>query len=427
MLDSLDAKVKKVNQMRMKRSSFWAASVVVLAIGGWYLWHLTPKLAADGIITSTEDRSVFYRLMSKYEHSGEIIDFEIVVGCAVRVTRYGDGDRSYDAFRDPTVYAKATKDGGAIWQIVPHACQGETSENGEVPQDFLPGAIWFDARTDFSLGIAYVTEDAYENPNSKLKFLGSSIHRATRAEWEAFQPIASQNLIKPQVFTELGTWPSEAEVRANLWNKAKLNEWWLPTFRCYGVERYELTSEAARAFLRTLWPTSRPKFWMPPREQYRDFLSNPDVNGSTAINRRRFEDIAHFVFNQAQGYPTRNRGGMLRSGRPWSKFPPTIFPMKANDGIPWVTPEAASAPIIYRDLDVEQESKGLAYCYSHLVGNGVAGDLHIPDYRSKIFLTRIGGELISGEREDDTAPLDRPRPFFQEDRYYYERFSFGLN
>jgi hypothetical protein len=227
-----------------------AVAVVGLAVGLW-LWDRTPAVATNAASSSTEDRSVFYRLVSRYDHNGEIVEFDIVVGCAVRVTRYGDGDRSYDAFRDPTVFAKATKDGGAIWQIVPHACQGETSENGGVPKDFLPGAIWFEDATDFSLGIAYVTEDAYENPSSRLKFLGSSIHEATRAEWEAFQPIASQNLIEPRVFTELGTWPADSEVKANLWNKARLNEWWLPSFRCYGVEQYELTSEAARSFVRT--------------------------------------------------------------------------------------------------------------------------------------------------------------------------------
>jgi hypothetical protein len=407
-----------------------ALSIFGILIGAVLLagyWMVVRAPISLGDTKSVEDRAVFYRLIAKYQHGDEIVDFDVVVGCAVRVTRYGDGDRSYDAFRDPTVYAKATKDGGVVWQIVPHACQGETSENGGVPKDFLPGAIWFEDVTDFSLGIAYVTEDAYESPSSELKFLGSSIHEATRAEWEAFQPIASKNLIEPRVFTELGTWPAEREVKANLWNRAKLNEWWLPSFGCHGVIRYELTSEAARAFLRTLWPHSRPKFWMPSRAQYRDFLRNPDVKGPTAIDGHQLRDTVHFGHNQTQGYPTRRRGGMLRSGQTWSKFPPTIFPMMADEGIPWVGPEIVNSSTIYRDIDIEEGSKGFAYCYSHLVGNGVAGDLHIPNYRKKTFLTRVDGELISGEEKDDTSPGERPRAFFQNDRYYYERFSFGLN
>ena len=409
--------------MRVGRIA-WVAVVIAVAIVGW---QLLSNMRATAIVKSVEDRRVYYRLVSKYEHKGEIIDFDIVVGCGVRVTRYGDGDRSYDAFRDPTVYAKATKDGGAIWQIVPHACQGETSENGGVPKDFLPGALWFDDKSDFSLGIAYVTEDAYESSRSKLKFLGSSIHKATRAEWEAFQPIASQNLIEPRIFTEMGTWPPESEVKANLWNKAKLNEWCLPSYHCYGVVRYELTSEAARAFLRTLWPDSRPQFWMPPREQYAEFLRNPDIKRPTAIDGHQLRDIVNFGHNQTQGYPTRNRGGMLRSGQPWSDYPPIIFPMRADEGIPWVGPEVTSSPIVHRDVDDEEGNKGFAYCYSMLVGNGVAGDLHIPGYRKKIFVTRVGSELISGEEKDDSAPGVRPRAYFQEDKYYYERFSFGLN
>jgi hypothetical protein len=400
------------------------AAVVAVAIVGW---QLLSTIRASAIVKSVEEQRVYYRLVSKYEHKGEIIDFDIVVGCGVRVTRYGDGDRSYDAFRDPTVYAKATKDGGAIWQIVPHACQGETSENGSVPKDFLPGALWFDSKVDFTLGIAYVTEDAYEHPKSKLKFLGASIHKATRTDWEAFQPIASQNLIEPRIFTNLGTWPPESEVKANLWNKAKLYEWWLPSYRCYGVARYELTSEAARALVRTLEPNSHSNYWMPPRERYRDFLSNSAVKGSAAINGQALKEIANFDLTQAQGYPTRKRGGMLRSGQPWSKLPPTIFPMTADDGIPWVSPDVATSQTIYRDIEISDGSKGLAYCYSRLLGLGVPGDLHIPEPRKREYLTRIDGDLIVGEAEDDSAPLDRPRPFFQDDRYYYERFSFGLN
>ena len=101
--------------------------------------------------------------------------------------------------------------------------------------------------------------------------------------------------------------------------------------------------------------------------------------------------------------------------------------MRADEGIPWVGPDVAASKTMYRDIENGDDTKGLAYCYSQLIGNGIAGELHIPDYRKKTFLTRIGGELISGEAEDDSAPAVRPRSFFQDDRYHYRRFSFGLN
>jgi hypothetical protein len=101
--------------------------------------------------------------------------------------------------------------------------------------------------------------------------------------------------------------------------------------------------------------------------------------------------------------------------------------MKADEGIPWAAPKAARSDTLYRDIEIGDGDRGFAYCYSLLVGNGNAGHLHIPDYRKKKFQTRIDGELISGEAEDDTAAANRPRSFFQGDKYYYRRFEFGLN
>ncbi len=177
--------------------SGWAGALaaVLLVLLAWLLWPRTADVAATAITESTEDRSVFFRLIAKYRHGEEAVDFDIVVGCAVKVTGYGYGGSSYDAFRDPIFFVKETMDGAAVMQIVPDACQGQTTENGKVPPDFLPGVIWFDNARDLSLGVAYVSEDAFENERSKLTFLGSSIRKATRAEWEAFQPTAARNLL----------------------------------------------------------------------------------------------------------------------------------------------------------------------------------------------------------------------------------------
>src|SRR4030095_2467213 len=113
---------------------------------------------------------------------------------------------------------------------------------------------------------------------------------------------------------------------------------------------------------------------MASRQAFGEFLANPDVKGPTATNGHRLKDIVHFGHNQAQGYPTRSGGGMLRSGKPWSESPPTIFPMGADEGIPWVDREVAASQTISRDIETEDGSKGFAYCYSLLVGNGIAGD-----------------------------------------------------
>src|SRR5262249_47256499 len=154
--------------------------------------------------------------------------------CGVRVTVYGDQSSSYDSLFDPRFFVKATRDGGAILLDTPNACAGETTDDGRVPKDFLPATVWFDKASDFTLGTAYLSEDAFENPRSRLKFLGAAIHKATLADWDAFQPAFAQNLLSTKPFMYGTPAPPDSEIAANLWNKVKLAQW-LPVVQCYGV------------------------------------------------------------------------------------------------------------------------------------------------------------------------------------------------
>ena len=116
-------------------------------LGLMAIWTLAAQSGlADTSTPPAKNGSYFFRLTAKYMHGDEAVNFDIVVGCAVRVTVYGNDTNLYDAFRDPIFFVVPTRDGGAIMQIVPNACRGETSDNGDVPKDFLPGAIWFDDR-----------------------------------------------------------------------------------------------------------------------------------------------------------------------------------------------------------------------------------------------------------------------------------------
>lgn len=373
---------------------------------------------------SVDDQAVYFRLLAKYQHGDETIDFDVVAGCGVRVTRYGDGDRSYDATRDPVIFAKRTQDGGAIWQIMPGACGKETSENGLVPKDFLPGAVWFDRAEDFSLGIAYVTEDAFENPGSKLKFLGASIQRATREEWEAFQSIATTNLLDPRPFTWGNPKPTDTkEILANRWNRKWIAKW-RPKLSCYMMERYRITEPVAQNVLRTYWPQDHPRFWMPQPDEYRainEAIKRATFNG---LPRSRLFQFGHY---QSRGFPTRRGGGMLGSDKPGFLLPPEIYPLRSDDGIPWLDPQLESAPTIYRDLDMNDgRSRGFAYCYSSFRVQDQLTAIHVPDYLKRKFATRVDGEQVIGEDSQYHVPTVSPGHFYErtEYLYVYDEFSF---
>jgi hypothetical protein len=400
--------------------AFAITTVVLLAVGTLFLL----SSGARGDTRTVEDRSVFFRLITKYQHADEVIDFNIVVGCAVRVNRWGDGDKSYDAFRDPAVYVKAIGGGHAVMQIVPSACRGETTENGEVPDDFLPGALWFESADDLSFGIAYVTEDAFESPGSKLKFLGASIVAATRAEYIAFEPIAAKNLMNPRPLFAFLPLPTAEEFKEHLGDSRALTRIW-PGLGCEAVLRLHLTDPAERAVVAEYWPDSKPRYWMPTKQQLEEIRKRIGIYTEVSVDGRDATAYSKLNYNVGDGFPTRAQGGVLGSKhRPWDKLPPTVFPIRRDEGIPWVTSRYPTATTLYRDVELaDGKNRGLVYCFAWVPGQY----LRVPAYLNGKFETRVDGEPVFGEASDTRMPRDRPWPFFERDEYFYRQDSFGLN
>jgi hypothetical protein len=390
------------------------------------VWLLAPFLSwssqADSFTKSVNDSAYFFRLTAKYLHGKEPVDFDIVVGCGVRITVYGDESSSYDALFDPRFFVKATRDGGAVLLDTPNACNGETTENGDVPADFLPTTVWFEKAGDFTLGTAYLSEDAYENPSAKLRFLGASIHKATRADWYAFRPTFAKNLLSTKPFMFGTPAPSDAEITTNLWNKSKLAQW-LPVFRCYGVRRFHLSDPAARELLHKYWPADKPRFWMPADPAAKELKHKLyGLNGGKGplINGIPYRE--YIPRYPARGWPTRAKGGTFYQGT----LATEIYPFRADDGLPWLMPSLATAAVIYRDIDMKQgTTKGFAYCYAWLryeAGTSLF-DRHFPNYFKRKFETRVDNVSIRIEGISEVTPPDIPYIFLENDEYFYEEVN----
>jgi hypothetical protein len=396
----------------MRRSIAALALIGILTLAPWLYPIVSSWFHDDG---------VFFRLKANYLHGSEQIDFDIVVGCSVRVTAYKDGEESYDAVRDPLFFVKATLDGGALLQIVPNACLGQTTKNRDVPKDFLPGAIWFDSKEDFSFGIGYVTEDAFESPRSKLKFLGATITKASRREWKAFQPIAAQNLLSPRMYTWMDIpRPTWREIHDNLWNKSKIAEW-RPLLNCRGIWRMELVDAKQREALREYWPGSRPHYWRPSKvgeviSRLADLHPDREVTGPKGpLGKYRF------VYGQS-GFPTRAGGGEFLSGVPSSQIPAELYPVRADTGVPWLAPTLASAETLHFDVDLDGgQNRGFVYCYHQLYPGDPISEQHIPNYFRRSIETRLDGVSVEPRQEAGAAVTGIRPQFFEDDRYYYFR------
>lgn len=233
--------------------AFWAAFL----ISAFVLTSVPPIGALAGVTKSTERGSYFFRLKAKYRHKGQPVDFDIVVACGIRVDRYRSGDSGFLASRYPRFFVKETHDGHAVMQIVPIVCRGETTKDGRVPGDFLPGVIWFDKPGDYRFGIACVSEDAFENPNSQLEFRGASIQKATRDEWEAFRKTAADNEgMRRRYYDRPYYWTEDARRIAEAGGKEVEAAY---ARGCSGVRRYKL-SEAGQAVVRRYWPVGKPRY-----------------------------------------------------------------------------------------------------------------------------------------------------------------------
>src|SRR4051812_26537443 len=158
---------------RLRKSIIFG--VVILAVTAGFGLTQSVSGASRAAQTYSKDAGFFYRFRAGFEikETGERVDFDYVVACNIRLTRWRDGGLSDDTEFSPRVMIQATAAGQAVVLKTLNACTGPPSKNSDIPADVLPVAIWVDSVEDLSNGLAYVSEDAYDNPLGKLKFRGA--------------------------------------------------------------------------------------------------------------------------------------------------------------------------------------------------------------------------------------------------------------
>lgn len=398
-------------------------------IGIWFLLTfllvllLTPPAASFwGVTKSTERGSYFFRLKAKYTHDDQPINFNIVVACSIRVDRYRGGDSGFLASRYPRFFVKRIRDNHAVMQIVPIACRGETTGDGRVPDDFLPGVIWFDKLGDYRFGIGYVSEDAFENPNSQLKFHGASIQKATRADWEEFRKRAEDNEGMRKRYYDRPYYTTDEAQRIAGGFGGEVEAAYARG--CSGYARHKL-SEAGRELVRKHWPSDKPRFWATEYSEDSPFKQLLRLEGSTPIfeNGKRYIEHLNGGNYEYGGFPTRAGGGMIGSIHRL-RVPPEIFPARSDRGAPWVFSErVAESVFLSVNVDVEKgPGKGFLYCYTSLTPGNL--ELPMPDYASRQSRVRVDDEWV-------VTPKPRywswPSRFFERDEYLYSRIGAGLS
>lgn len=380
--------------------------LIVLAAIGAAAEVIRPGLLGNVLGQEQHKGTYYYRFRSAYEYKGERIDFNVVAGCAIRVTTDPANGSSWDAFRYPSNVVVATKSGGALWQYVQDACLGQTTTNGKVPHDFLPSVIVFEDARDLTFGVGYVSEDAFNQSQSPIKFLGASIEAATWSEFDDYQRDAPPNLIDPMPFTRQTPAPTPEEVGDDPWNKKKWEKWGLNVFECFGYERRNLIDPADRDRLQKMWPAHQPRFWRPARDE--------DVHGMRLglvdPESKRFITVG----NGLDGFPTKAGGGRFTQ----QTQPVPVFPFIQQDAVPWFGPPLLDVNLpIFRDIVTSEEATlGQMYCYSYLQPQTWFLKRYLTNYIDHEFIMRVDGSPV----DFGQSMVGKPNPFI----LFFEKTDF---
>lgn len=403
------------------------AAVLLFGVRQWGAWRSTLVVQQYA-----QERGYFYRLRAGFEvkETGERLDFDYVVACNIRLTRWRDGGLSNDTSFSPRVMFKAVASGQAVMLRTLDACHGLTSEYEDIPPDVLPLAIWFDSVASLSTGLGYVSEAAYENPLGKLRFHGARVDHATRADWEAWRKASADGYVEQGMLP--GPWGYDFP---NI-SDASDPELYRYVSQCDGYMRQKLP-ENMREKLRAFWPQERPRFWTLSSEEERltigEVISDPNQPFPPGIGpwSRRFGSPGD---SRASGLPVQsgrlvgsslNADGSRRAHVP-SRWPtenyPSLWPtltsvLPVTMG-PIPSPGAYAQKLEYR----EGQLNGFAACQNSAEAQGYRIRSEDPAWMTKRHLFQVD-DVVVKELSQKTPMLSHPVYVAERDEAVFVYFS----
>jgi hypothetical protein len=379
--------------------------------------------------TYTKDGGYFYRFRAGFEikATGEKIDFDYIVACNIRVTRWRDGGLSDDTTLSPRVMVQATADGHAVMLKTLNACPGLTSENDDVPPDVLPIAVWFESMDDLSHGLAYVSEDAYDNPLGTLRFRGARVEQAAREDWEAWRARAAASYLQRGALP--GPWGYDYAFGKNEFD----TESGKYARTCNGYSRLKLP-ETFRAKIRRWWPSERPRFWALRNEDdsmLLDVLSDANVAEPSGGGAwlKRFGTPGSGGGVDWSGVPLRSGRWVQRHPHVPNRWPTENYPLlwpPATTALPMTVPQPnRSASRYVQKLEFRDGAlNGFAACTSLKDATFARIAAADPGWKQKMHAFEVDTERLREARAKPYALA--PTLLFERDEYVFIRFTTGL-
>ena len=254
--------------------------------------------------------------MFEYTYNGEPVTLDFVNACGGSLTIYKDNDRSEDIFTGPQLYGVKLSDGKALVAKGAYCGYSDRKDSGW-PPDLMPLVIVYDNSETLESGYAYVSNEAYERPNSPLKLVKARITPVSPGE--------AADLLKNQKPNVVRSWNIQSPWSVR--DFKKLNPGKRPAIgvNCEGFMKLPVPSDVVGE-LRKHWPESLPRYWVPREEgddrgegkqyqalaerfRFSHLYGGPTIRDGIEVPGR---DITDYL---RQGVPTRTDGGS--SGANW--------------------------------------------------------------------------------------------------------------
>ncbi len=324
----------------------------------------------------SQAKGQYFRFIGEFTYKGEPVVLDSVSACGGRLTVYKDNSHSEDIFAGPQLYGVKLPDGKALVAKAAF-CGDHWRHDSGMPPDFTPVTILFDDAETLASGYAYVSNEAYERPNSDLKLIRARLMPVTPDE-----AVALLKVQKPNVVRSLNI-QSPSTVR----DFKKLYPGKRPSIAmfCEGFFKLPVPTDVVDE-VRKRWPQDHPRYWVPwdDKEYFEltQIVKNSHLYGGPTV--RDGIEVPGRSWAEYMALGTRTDGGSIYDN--WDKgkgfennprrrnlyIAPPYYPLVRVDGADSakLVEEFAQGDFHFFLQNQEDAMRGLLHCYG--VANGMS-------------------------------------------------------
>jgi hypothetical protein len=367
----------------------WLPSRQLLMVAGEYLFAATMRdvavramslvLLASAILglagcgpSERDDFKFgwFYRMIVELDHGDEPLNIEVIIACGSQVRQILGEGRSARSVWAPYIYGVRASNGEGVLVQSPNVCNRELAKQ-PMPSDFLPVVFLAPDASNLEFMIAYLHEQAYAQPFSKLRFHNATFTEVSRADYDTWRrtkwkenivPIGDRNaeyLRGTSFFRGEGFFP-QGDPR----NAGGLRMY------CHSFIRTPLP-DAPKETVRSHWPANHPRYWLLDWAVVRPILTQ--YGQDMREDARRLLSWDHETLNSHASF-TIGKGVNRRSGIGHIEDDPGPFtvtsgkapriPYWTETGFPWASQDLFTRPSFRVQVDTANGAdQGFAYCY----------------------------------------------------------------